>query len=76
MADMGFVVGIVAIVFGAGLVRHYITLKHQQGGMSDDDAKRFRDLEDRVRTLEKIVTDQGYEVRRAFDELERGGDQR
>jgi predicted ArsR family transcriptional regulator len=69
-----FVIAIVAIVFGAGLVRHFITLQHERSGMGQDDAGRVADLEERVRVLEQIVTDQGYEVRKAFDDLEREGD--
>jgi hypothetical protein len=67
---------IVAIVFGAGLARHYMTLQHKRGGMGQDEARRIADLEERVRNLEKIVTDQGYEVRKAFQDLEREGDER
>jgi hypothetical protein len=76
MTSYQFVLTIIAIVFGAGLVRHYMTLQHRRGGMGQYDARKLTDLEERVRTLEKIVTDQGYEVRKAFDDLEREGDQR
>ena len=45
-------------------------LKHRKQAAPDEDGRIAR-LEERVRVLERIVTDPGYEVRRQFRDLER-----
>jgi hypothetical protein len=44
--------------------------QRRKGGAPADDA-RLEKLEERIRVLERIVTDSGYEVRRQFRDLER-----
>ena len=45
-------------------------LKHKKKDAPAEDGRIAR-LEERVRVLERIVTDSGYEVRRQFRDLER-----
>lgn len=45
-------------------------LKHRNKAPAPDD-RRIEQLEERVRVLEQIVTDSGYELRREFRDLER-----
>lgn len=46
-------------------------LKHKKQAAPASDPRLER-LEERVRVLEQIVTDSGYELRRQFRDLERG----
>jgi hypothetical protein len=46
------------------------TKQRRKSASSADDGRLDR-LEERVRVLERIVTDSGYEVRRQFRDLER-----
>ena len=62
---------VVIIVFLA-LVAKVITqyMRHKSAAPPADDT-RIQQLEERVRVLEQIVTDSGYELRRQFRDLER-----
>lgn len=46
-------------------------LKHKRREPAPGDEDRFARLEERVRVLERIVTDSGYDLRRQFRDLER-----
>ena len=46
-------------------------LKHRAKTSAPADDRRLADLEERIRVLERIVTDSGYDVRRQFRDLER-----
>lgn len=46
-------------------------LKHKRRDPSPADEKRLARLEERVRVLERIVTDSGEDLRRQFRDLER-----
>lgn len=46
-------------------------LKHRRPAASPADDERLARLEERVRVLERIVTDSGYDLRRQFRDLER-----
>ena len=48
-------------------------LKSKNRKSATEDESRIERLEERVRVLEQIVTDSGYELRRKFRDLE-GGD--
>ena len=63
---------IIIIVF-LGIVSQMFAqwLKHKKRDAPADDGRIAR-LEERVRVLEQIVTDSGYELRRQFRDLERG----
>ena len=72
---------VVAIVF-ITTVAHYLrqrsTYKHKErmgkiegAAPPADVTRRLKDLEERVRVLESIVTDRNYELNREFEELRR-----
>jgi hypothetical protein len=63
---------VVSIVFLSVIASMYSSwLKHKRKNVSPVDEGRLNRLEERVRVLERIVTDPGYEVRRQFRDLER-----
>lgn len=67
-----FVVAIVAISCGAGVLNNYIKLQQKRtesGGMDDDLAAELDALRGRIEVLEKIVTDEKYELHRKISEL-------
>lgn len=64
-----FVLGIIIIVFGARIVRDHLRFKHMQPRENPHYQERIDTLEQRVRTLERIVTDKGYDLKREFDKL-------
>lgn len=64
-----FVLGILVIVFGARIVRDHLRLKQMQPREDPQALARIDQLELRVKTLERIVTDKGYDLRQEFDKL-------
>lgn len=64
-----FVLCIIIIVFGARIVRQHMS--RQDNKPREDPAYRAQidTLERRVQTLERIVTDKGYDLKREFDKL-------
>ena len=69
MNPFEMVVIIVFLGIVAGMFSNW--LKHRQSAPSRADEERMARLEERVRVLERIVTDSGYELRRKFRDLER-----
>jgi len=66
-----FIVAIVAITTVGGLLRQLIqsrTPKHQAASEQDNDL-RFKEMEERIQTLERIVTDQRSSLRSEIDSL-------
>jgi hypothetical protein len=63
------VVVIVVITSIASMFSSWLKQRRKHGAPADDG--RLDRLEERVRVLERIVTDSGYEVRRQFRDLER-----
>jgi hypothetical protein len=63
------VVIIVFLSIVAGMFSNW--LKHRNTGRSPADEELIARLEERVRVLETIVTDSGYELRQRFRDLER-----
>jgi len=65
------VVIIVLITIGAGVINNYI--KHRNQAVAEDDEadwqKRLELMEERLRVLEKIVTDRDYELKQKFRDL-------
>jgi hypothetical protein len=64
----------VVIIVSLGIVASMYSswLKHRhKGGDAPVDDRRLASLEERVRVLERIVTDSGYDLRRQFRDLER-----
>ena len=69
-----FIVAIVAIVGGLGysaFEQKEKTRRAQFASAQGGDAERLQALEERVRTLERIVTDRGFELEEEFRRLER-----
>lgn len=67
--EMVFAIVVVSVI--AGTVSSWLKHKHKHKNVSPADEDRLNRLEERVRVLERIVTDPGYEVRRQFRDLER-----
>lgn len=66
---MGYILGIVIAALAAGLIREHLRIKALNTSASPESQARIEALEARVRTLEKIVTDEGYDLRREFNKL-------
>lgn len=67
-----FIVAIVAISCGAGVINNYIKLQQQRtesGGVDADLEAELDDLRGRIEVLEKIVTDEKYQLHRQISEL-------
>lgn len=69
-----FVLIIVLAAIGSGLIRHYMRLQEARlrtsNSRQDSEYRsRIDTLERRVATLEQIVTDQGYDLKREFEKL-------
>jgi cell division protein FtsB len=66
------VVIIVAIACGAGAYNNYLKTRRQeaQSAPAEDVRAELDSLRARVETLEKIVTDEKYQLHRALNELE------
>jgi hypothetical protein len=64
-----FVLSIIIIVFGARIFRDQLRIKQTQPREDPQYQARMNTLEQRVRTLERIVTDKGYDLKREFDKL-------
>lgn len=71
LAPFLMVVGIVWVKSRAQLEEKRITAAEagDRGSMRDRDNQRIVDLEERVRTLERIVTDRGYDVATQIEAL-------
>jgi hypothetical protein len=64
-----FILCIVVVVLGARILRDHLRIKHEQPREDPRYLARMDTLEQRVRTLERIVTDKGYDLKREFDKL-------
>jgi len=63
---------IIFIVFAAGVLKHYISLRHRTPEIDEDTRDRLGRLdalEERVQVLEKIVTDRNYDLKQQFRDL-------
>jgi len=69
MSPFVFVLGIIVVTVLANLYREHMRLKASQIEGGSATQARIDALEERVRTLEKIVTDEGYDLKREFDRL-------
>jgi hypothetical protein len=68
-----FVIVIVLISCGSGVINNYLKTKRQLAdSMPDDDVyTEVEELRARVEVLETIVTDEKYQLQRDLDQLER-----
>lgn len=64
-----FILSIIIIVLGARILRDHLRHKQIQPRENPHYQTRIDTLEQRVRTLELIVTDKGYDLKREFDKL-------
>jgi cell division protein FtsB len=77
MNPFEFVIVIVAIVFFYKLVSMRMSQRNLQNLRGSDEAdraawqQRLDQLEERVKVLERIVTDDKYDLKRQIEELER-----
>jgi hypothetical protein len=70
MKPFEFILIILAMSFGYGLLRDYLRRRAERGdGAPPEMLDRLAVLEDRVRVLERIVTDRSETLRREFDNL-------
>jgi hypothetical protein len=72
MNSMFFVVCIVAIVFAAGLAKEWMKLKAKKGEQStgpDEYLAQIETLEERIRVLERIVTEKKFDLKSEIDKL-------
>lgn len=71
MFDSGtfFIVAIVAIACATGIINRYLHLKAVRPQEDPGYRSRIDALEHRVKTLERIVTDKGYDLKREFEKL-------
>ncbi len=71
MNPFEMVVLIVALVVIGKFLQTAVEKRHQRPPADEKAEARLADLEERVRVLERIVTDSGYDLRRQFRDLER-----
>lgn len=73
MNPFEMVVLIVALVMVGKFLQTLVEKRHQRSADPDGPVRdeRIERLEERVRVLERIVTDSGYDLRRQFRDLER-----
>lgn len=64
-----FVLILVGIVTAGRIIRHYMQLQENKPRHDDAARTQIESLEQRVQTLEKIVTDKGYDLEREFENL-------
>lgn len=64
-----FVLSIIVIVIGGRIFRDHLRLKQTQPREDPQYQARIDALDRRVQTLERIVTDKGYDLKREFDKL-------
>jgi cell division protein FtsB len=72
MNTMFYVVCIVAIVLGAKTVQQYLKLRHdrEDGTMVAEETQAQLDaLEERIRVLERIVTENKFDLREEINKL-------
>lgn len=75
MNPFEFVIAILVLVFGykliaGGKLRRLRMHEEQADTATAEAKKRLDELEERVRVLERIVTDERYDLKRQFRELE------
>jgi len=72
MNTLFYVVCIVAIVFTADTIQKYMKMKNAEKPASDDLQEALaliERLEERIRVLERIVTENRYDLKREIDDL-------
>lgn len=74
MNTLFYVVCIVAIVFTADTIQKYLKMKNQERKEQDPELEetlaQIERLEERIRVLERIITENKYDLSREISELE------
>ena len=72
MNTMFYVVCIVAIVLAANTVQQYLKLRHrkeQKNVVAEETQAQLDKLEERIRVLERIVTENKFDLRQEINKL-------
>ena len=72
MNTMFYVVCIVAIVLAANTVQQYLKLRHRREAkntIAEDTQAQLDALEERIRVLERIVTENKFDLREEINKL-------
>ena len=72
MNTMFYVVCIVAIVLGANTVQQYLKLRHRKEDknmVAEETQAQLDALEERIRVLERIVTENKFDLREEINKL-------
>ena len=72
MNTMFYVVCIVAIVLAANTVQQYLKLRHRKenkNALADETQAQLDALEERIRVLERIVTEHKFDLRDEISKL-------
>jgi len=71
MNTMFYVVCIVAIVLAANTVQQYLKLRHrkEEAKPAEDVQAQLDELEERIRVLERIVTENKFDLRSEINKL-------
>ena len=72
MNSMFYVVCIVAIVLAANTVQQYLKLRHrkeQKNVVAEETQAQLDKLEERLRVLERIVTENKFDLRQEINKL-------
>lgn len=72
MNTMFYVVCIIAIVLAANTIQQYLKLRHRkqdQSAIAEETQAQLDRLEERIRVLEKIVTENKYDLREEISRL-------
>jgi hypothetical protein len=69
MNPFEFALAVIVVVCAARIVRHYLSTRAAQPPEDPAQRAKLDALEQRIRTLETIVTDKGYDLKREFDRL-------
>ncbi len=74
MSTLFYVVCIVAIVFTADTIQKYMKMKNEENKQQDPELEetlaQIERLEERIRVLERIVTENKYDLGKEIDNLE------
>ncbi len=73
MSTLFYVVCIVAIIFTADTIQKYMKMKNQKNAAADPELEEtlahIERLEERIRVLERIVTENKHDLGREIDNL-------
>ncbi len=65
---------IVALAILGGVIKHYLDSRGDMDASSEERQRllsRIDEMEERIRVLERIVTDENYELKRQFRNLDK-----